>query len=521
MRQVLTGLVSGVAAAMLWSTASADELNMAVKTETSSMDPHWQTLIVNIQIDRHIFDHLIEFGNNMELSPGLATSWKALDDKTWEFKLRKGVKWHDGSPFTADDVVFTWKRAASVPNAPNPFGQYIRGKKIEKIDDHTIRVTTEGPNPLILTDMAQFAIVSKKHGEGASTADYNSGKATIGTGPYKFVKYVAGDRIVMDANPDYWGGKSKWDKVTIRPIKLGPARIAALKAGDVDLIDFVPPADINTLKKDSDVAVWQGPSNRPVFLHLDSNRDLSPSMMDNDGKPLWPNPTRNWKVRKAISLAINQEAIVDKVMEGNALLATQLVPPGFFGYNESLKPGEHDVDRAKKLLAEAGYPNGFQVTLNGTHDRYINDKQIVEAVAQMVARIGIKVKVKTHPVATYYTTANTGAFSFWLGSHSVSTGEPSAQLNHLIHTTFPGTAYCCTPRGYSNPRVDAVIEKGMVTVDNNAREKLFKEAIGIAIDDVAIIPLHYQLNTWASRPDLKYTTRIDEMSLANNAMKIK
>jgi peptide/nickel transport system substrate-binding protein len=124
-------------------------------------------------------------------------------------------------------------------------------------------------------------------------------------------------------------------------------------------------------------------------------------------------------------------------------------------------------------------------------------------------------------VATYYTTANTGAFSFWLGSHSVSTGEPSAQLNHLIHTTFPGTAYCCTPRGYSNPRVDALIEKGMVTVDNDARAKLFKEAIGIAVDDVAIIPLHYQLNTWASRPDLKYTTRIDEMSLANNATEIK
>jgi len=521
MKRLLTGLLSGVAAVMLWSAASAEELTIAVKTETSSMDPHWQTLIVNIQIDRHIFEHLIEFGDNMELSPGLATSWKALDDTTWEFKLRQGVKWHDGSPFTADDVVFTWDRAANVPNAPNPFAQYIRGKEIEKIDDYTFRVTTKEPYPLILTDMAQFAIVSKKHGEGATTADYNSGKATIGTGPYKFVKYVPGDRIELVANTDYWRGKPKWDKLTIKPIKLATVRVAALKAGDVDLIDFVPPADINTLKKDSSVSVWQGPSNRPVFLHLDSNRDLSPSILDNDGNPLWPNPTRNWKVRKAISLAIDQNAIVDKVMEGNALLATQLVPPGFFGYNEDLKPGEYDTDRAKKLLAEAGYPDGFQITLNGTHDRYINDKQIVETVAQMVSRIGIKVKVRTHPVATYYTTANTGAFSFWLGSHSVSTGEPSAQLNHLIHTTWPGTAFCCTPRGYSNPRVDDLIEKGVVTVNDIEREKLFKEAIGIAIRDIAIIPLHYQLNTWASRPNLKYTTRIDEMTLAENVTKIK
>ena len=519
MKNLRIGLVSGVAAAMFWGAALADEITMAVKTETSSIDPHWQTLIVNIQIDRHIFDHLIEFGDNMELSPGLATSWKALDDTTWEFKLREGVKWHDGSAFTADDVVFTWKRMTEVPNAPNPFGQYVRGKAIKKIDDFTVHVTTEQPNPLMLTDVAQFAIVSKKHGEGATTADYNSGKSTIGTGPYKFVEYVSGDRIVLEANPDYWRGPPKWDKVTIKPIKAGPARVAALKAGDVDLIDFVPPADINTLKKDSSVAVWQGPSNRPVFLHMDSNRDLSPSILDNDGNPLWPNPTRNWKVRKAISLAVNQEAIVDKVMEGNALLATQLVPPGFFGYNEDLKPGEYDPDAAKKLLAEAGYPDGFQITLNGTHDRYINDKQIVEAVAQMVSRIGIKVNVRTHPVATYYTTANTGAFSFWLGSHSVATGEPSAQLNHLIHTTWPNTAYCCTPRGYSNPRVDDLIEKGMVTVDNNEREKLFKEAIGIAVRDVAIIPLHYQLNTWTSRPGLKYTTRIDEMTLAENLSK--
>ena len=369
------------------------------------------------------------------------------------------------------------------------------------------------------TDVAQFAIVSKKHGTGATTADYNSGKATIGTGPYKFVEYVSGDRIVMEANLDYWGGEPEWDRVTIKPIPTGPARIAALKAGDVDLIDFVPPADINNLKQDSCVAVWQGPSNRPVFLHLDSNRDLSPSILDNAGNPLWPNPTRDWRVRKAISKAISREAIVDKVMEGNAVIGTQLLPEGFFGYNEELTPETYDPEGARMLLAEAGYPDGFEITLHGTHDRYINDKQIVEAVAQMVSQIGIKVNVKTHPVATYYTTANTRAFSFWLGSHSVSTGEPSAQLAHLIHTTWPGTPHCCTPRGYSNPRVDDLIEEAMVTVDDNARSRLFQDAIAIAVHDVAFIPLHYQLNTWASNPSVKYTDRIDEMTLAQNASK--
>ena len=519
MNKTMTIVTGAIVGAFMASGAWAEEIKIGLKSETSSMDPHWQTLIVNIQISRHIFDHLIDSGDSMELKPGLATSWKPISDTTWEFKLREGVKWHDGSPFTADDVVFTWERTNNVPNAPAPFSQYTRGKKITKIDDFTVHVTTEKPYPLMATDVARFAIVSKKHGEGATTADYNSGKATIGTGPYKFVEYVPGDRIVLEANPDYWGGKPAWDRVTLKPIPSGPSRIAALKSGDVDLIDFVPPADINKLKQDSDVAVWQGPSNRPVFLHLDSNRDLSPSIRDNDGNPLWPNPTRDWRVRKAISKAISREAIVDKVMEGNAIIATQLVPVGFFGYNEDLEPEPFDPEGAKKLLAEAGYPDGFRITLNGTHDRYINDKQIVETVAQMVSKIGIKVDVKTHPVSTYYTTANTGAFSFWLGSHSVATGEPSAQLNHLIHTTWPGTPYCCTPRGYSNPRVDNIIEEGMETVDDADREALFKEAIGIAVKDVAFVPLHYQLNTWASRPGLKYITRIDEMTLATNAMK--
>ena len=512
-------IVALLATAAISSAAWSEELRIGIKTETSSIDPHWQTLIVNIQIDRHFFDHLIEVGDSMELKPGLATEWKAIDETTWEFKLREGVTWHDGSPFTADDVVFTFARTDQVPNAPAPFSQYTRGKTVKKIDDYTVHVSTEGPYPLMATDVAQFAIISRKHGEEATTADYNSGKATIGTGPYKFVEYVPGDRIVMEANADYWGGKPAWDRVVFKPIPAGPARIAALKSGDVDLIDFVPPADINSLKEDPDVAVWQGPSNRPVFLHLDSNRDLSPSIMDNDGNPLWPNPTRDWRVRKAISKAISREAIVDKVMEGNAVIATQLLPEGFFGYNGEIEPEAYDPEGARKLLAEAGYPDGFEITLHGTHDRYINDKQVVEAVAQMVSQIGIKVNLKTHPVATYYTTANTRAFSFWLGSHSVATGEPSAQLNHLIHTTWPGTPYCCTPRGYSNPRVDDIIEQAMVTVDDAAREQLFKDAIAIAVKDVAFIPLHYQLNTWASNPSVKYTDRIDEMTLAQNASK--
>jgi peptide/nickel transport system substrate-binding protein len=283
------------------------------------------------------------------------------------------------------------------------------------------------------------------------------------------------------------------------------------------MIDVVPTADIANLKKNPKVVLSQGVSNRVIYLHMDHDRDNSPFITDAGGK----NPLKDWKVRKAISKAINRPAIVDRVMEGIAIPAGQLLPEGFFGVSPNLKPEAYDLEGAKKLLAEAGYPNGFGITLHGPNDRYINDYKICQAIAQMLARIGIKTQVETMPKAVYFAKASRGgpggtpAFSFILVGWGAGTGEASSPLKSLLHTWDKARGFGASNRGrYSNPEVDKMVEDALATVDDAKREKLLQKATEIAMQDLGIIPLHYQVNTWATRKGLAYQPRTDEATIA-------
>ncbi len=509
-------------ASAVWavSPAKAEDLTIALASEPTAIDPHFHNLTPNNALSMHMFDALVIFDEKQQVTPGLAVSWKAIDDLTWEFKLRPNVKWHDGSPFTADDVVFTFNRAGNVPNSPSGYGTYTKGKTAVKIDDLTVHVKTPKPYPLMVTDLTTFTIVSKKHGENATTADYNSGKAAIGTGPFKFVEYVPGDRIVLEANADYWGGKPKWDKVTLKPIKSGPSRVAALLAGDVDVIESVPTADIARLKKEPNLSLSSGISNRVIYLHLDHQRDDSPFVKSADGGPI-KNPLKNVKVRQAISMAINRKAIVERVMENVAIPAGQLLPEGFFGVSPNLKPVEYDLDGAKKLLKEAGYESGFQMTLHGPNDRYINDAKIAEAIGQMLTRLGIKMSVETMTRSVYFKRAsrggpnNTPEFSFMLVGWGAGSGEASSPLKSLLHTYDRERGFGASNRGrYSNAEVDRLLEQALATVDDKKRQDLLAQATEVAIKDGGIIPLHYQVNTWGTRKGLSYTPRTDERTVA-------
>lgn len=510
-----------IAAMFSYSTsATAKDLTIGLGSEPTSIDPHFHNLSPNNSLARHVFDRLVHTDETQTLTPGLAESWKPVDDTTWEFKLREGVKWHDGSPFTADDVVFTFERAPNVPNSPAGFGLYIKGKTAVKVDDHTVHIKTEKPYPLMANDMSTIIIVSKKHGEGASTEDYNSGKAAVGTGPYKFKEYVPGDRIVFTRNDDYWGGKPAWDNVIFKPIKSSPSRVAALLAGDVDLIEQVPTTDIEKLKTDPNVSLNQGTSNRVIYLHLDRFRDASPFIKAKDGGDI-KNPLKNLKVRQAITKAINRPAIVDRVMEGVAIPAGQLLPEGFFGVSPNLKPVEYDPEGAKKLLAEAGLEDGFQMTIHGPNDRYINDARIAEAVAQMLTRVGIETQVETMPRSVYFKRASRGGpddtpeFSFILVGWGAGSGEASSPLKSLIATHSKDKGMGTANRGrYSNPEVDKLIDEALSTVDDEKRQDILAKATDIAINDMAIIPLHYQVNTWGTRKGLKYNARSDEGTMA-------
>lgn len=518
--RVSLSLAAGALAAVLAlpATLAARELTVGLASEPSSIDPHYHNLTPNNALARQVFDRLIMPDEKQVLKPGLAVSWKALDDLTWEFKLREGVTWHDGSPFTADDVVFTFERAPEVPNSPSSFGTYLKGKTIEKLDDFTVRIKTETPYPLMPNDMSTFSIVSRKHGEGAGTEDYNSGKAAIGTGAYKFVEWVPGDRIVLARNDDFWGEKPEWEKVTIKPIKSGPARLAALLAGDVDFIEGVPTTDIERLRDDKEITLSQGISNRVIYLHLDHFRDDSPFVKAADGGAI-ENPLRDARVRKAISKAINRDAIVSRVMEGVAVKAGQLLPEGFFGVSAKLQPVDYDPEGAKTLLAEAGVPDGFQLTIHGPNDRYINDAKIAVAIAQMLTRVGIKTAVETMPKSVYFKRASRGAeglpeFSLILVGWGAGTGEASSPLKSVLHTYDKERGFGASNRGrYSNPAVDKLVEEALSTIDDGKRAALLAEATEVAIEDGGIIPLHYQVNTWAGRKGIVYTARTDETTL--------
>jgi peptide/nickel transport system substrate-binding protein len=303
--------------------------------------------------------------------------------------------------------------------------------------------------------------------------------------------------------------------VTLRLLPQDASRVAALLSGDVQVIENVPTSDVANLRKDKRVAVFRTVADRLIYLHMDSDRDVSPFVTDKAGKPLAKNPLKDPRVRKAISKAINRPAMVDKVMEGEAVPAGQLVPEFLFGATKNLKVEAFDPEGAKKLLAEAGYPDGFGLTIHAPNNRYVNDAKVAQAVAQMLSRIGIDTKVVAMPSATYFTQATDLKFSFMLLGWSTGTGEASSSLKALLMTFNRDKGFGTANRGrYSNGKVDALTEDALATVDDAKREALLQRATELAINDTGIVPVHFQVNLWATRDGITYVPRTDENTLA-------
>ena len=506
--------------ACLAAPAAAQDLRVAVESGPTSNDPHYHSLVTNIAFSRHVFEPLVVQDATQKLTPGLALSWRTLDDVTWELKLRPGVAWHDGSPFTADDVAFTLARAGNVPNSPSSFAVYTRPiREVEIVDPLTLRLRTALPTPLLPNYLSLVMVVSRKHGEGATTADYNSGKAMIGTGPFRYVAWEPGQSLTLARHDAYWGAKAAWAKASFRAIPVDASRVAALRAGDVDLIEIVPPDEFAKLKGEPRFATAETVSNRLIFLMLDADRAASPFVAAKAGGPI-ASPLRDARVRKAISKAINRDAIVTRVMDGAALAAGDLGPPGYFGTSPELKPEPFDPDGARALLRDAGVGDGFALTLHGPSDRYVNDERILQAVAQMLARVGIAVRVEAVPRANYFTRASRLEFSAMLLGFSPNP-EVLGMLETLVHSWDAGLALGSNNRGrYSNPAIDALIQKARATMDDETRRRLTQQATRAALADTALIPLHFQVNTWAMRKGLAYESRTDEMTLATSVRRV-
>ena len=497
----------------------AQEIIVGTKQEPTSIDPHYHNFTPNDAAALSFFDPLVYLDNQQSLQPSLAESWESVDDLTWMIKLRKGVKFHDGSDFDADDVIYTMMRAPDVPESPSSYAQYIRGRTYEKVDSHTIKVTTEKPNPLFPNLIANVQIISSDLGANVSTNDFHDGKAMIGTGPYKFVSWTPGESLVMEKNQNYWGAKASFDKITLQTIKSAPARSAALLSGEVDMIDSVPLPDLETLGADSAITINEGITARTIYLHFDQFRENSPFVTGVD-----TNPLMDARVRKAISMAIDRKAIVKSVMQGKAVAAAAILPPNYSGVPQDLKVEKYDPEGAKKLLAEAGFPNGFGLTIHGPNDRYVNDAKIAQAVGQMLTKIGIDMKVETMPKSVFFKSASRGGpdgtpqYSFILVGITSSTGEASGSILPILLCYDKEKGYGSANRGrYCNPKVDDMYTEAMATVDDSKREGLLQDIIRITHrEDYGILFLHHQINSWATRGNIGYNARTDERTVVRD-----
>jgi peptide/nickel transport system substrate-binding protein len=516
MRNMLLGAAALLAAAIPATAPIAQpaDIRIAVRTDVSSIDPHYHAYIPNRAISRHIFDSLTAASPRGEVKPGLAASWKLVADDVWEFSLRDAA-FHDGSKLTAEDVAFTFVRAPDVPNSPSSYRTFMKSiEAVEVIDPRTVRIRTKGPAPTLLVDLESIAILSKAAAEGRATSDFNAGRAAIGTGPYRFIEWQAGSRLVLERNPAYWGGAEPWPRVIFRPIANDGARVAAMLSGDVDMIEGVPGVDRAKLAAAPNLALHETDAFRIIYLQMDSARDASPGLKDNAGNPLTRNPFKDARVRQAISLAINREGLAERLLSGQAKPAAQYVPHYVPGASPTLKPLPFDADRARTLMREAGWPDGFQIGLAGSNDRYPNDAQVAQAIGQMLARIGVKVDVQTMPASQLFSRGSKLEFSAIL-SGWVGNGEPSSTLVSLMATFDPAKGMGASNRGrWSNAEYDMALQAALRTMDEPKRLALYGRAAEIAIAEMGMIPVYFTINTWATRKDLTYVARGDETSLA-------
>ncbi|WP_158639026.1 ABC transporter substrate-binding protein [Elioraea rosea] len=510
-------LAAALLACALAFPASAQNLTVGMQTEPGTMDPQFNLLGSNTSALRNIYDTLLSRDPSLQVRPSLAESWRAVDETTWEFKLREGVRFHDGSPLTAEDVRFTIERVTRVANNPNSYATYIQGiREVQVVDPLTVRFVTNGPLPLLPSNISNIFILSSAKGV-RSTSEFNSGDAAIGTGPYRYSSWQPGQPLVLERNDSYFGGPAPWQRVTFRPITNDGARVAALLSGDVDFINGVPLQDVARLQREGGrTSVFGGPSAYVYMLFPEVGKDPLPGVRDVQGNPLPKNPWLDPRVREAMSLAINREAIVERLMEGRASVANQAVPAGFFGHSSRIPPARFDAERARALLRDAGYPNGFQTNLACPNDRFVNDSKICEAAAQQLQRIGIRVDLSTQPRTTFFPQRARREWPLHAAGWGSLTGESSYFLTSQVHTPNRDLGLgAINYSGISSPEIDELIQRGRRALDDAERRRILEEAMEKMIAQNLIVPILTFEAIWAGRADrVTFTPRADEETLA-------
>jgi peptide/nickel transport system substrate-binding protein len=537
LRSALLACTLAASAAQAQAPAAGSTLKIGLSSEPTSMDPHYHQAAPNDAMTSHMFETLIGQNAKMDLIPRLATAWKSVDDTTWEFTLRDGAKFSNGQPFTAQDVIFTFCRVMN--NEQSIGGSYPaivqKFANVEARDGNKLVIKTHKPYPLLPNDLTRTGMLWSgivEHGPitfdlknkcgvtgpWPTVADFNNGRDVIGTGPYTLKSYVKGTGIELTRNDAYWGDKPAWQTVKLIPVPAAGPRLTGLLAGDFDLIENPAARDVKRISETPGFGHVITPSVRVVYFQFDVARSPSPTVKAADGK----NPLQDVRVRRAISMAIDRKTIAARIMDGAATPANQFLPDGMFGTLPHPPELKYDPEGAKKLLADAGYPNGFELAISSTNDRYINDAQISQAVAQYLSRVGIKTTVDAMTRSVYFPKRAKREFSFAMGGWSSETGEASSFLQYWV-TRFDKEHGLGTSNygGYDNPEFDAVFKRALVTVDPAEREKLLQQSLTLALADLPSIPLHFESSIWAFKKGLAYEGRADQYTLAMSAKPAK
>ena len=523
MRSLLTGVLCST---VLLTSALAQTLTIGVRGGPDSIDPHFTATGTHAEALKHVYDTLVWSGDGLELEPRLAESWRAINDTTWEFKLRRGVKFHDGSDFTAQDVKFSIERIPTVAG-PNPTTIYVRRVKEAKvIDPLTLHVITDGAAPMLPNDFIRLFIVSAKAAAGLTkeTANeaFNSGKAAVGTGPYKYVSWQPKGDLVLARNDAYWGPKEPWARHVRKEIANDAARVAQLKAGQLDLITRVPATDVAALKRDAKINVQTIDTVYVFNVELDM-REKALNVSAKDGSALARNPFLDVRVREAIDLAIDRKTLASVAMEELGRPVNQMVTPSIFGFNKALAERRYDPAAARKLLADAGYANGFKVQFSFTQDRLPGDKEVGTSIAQMLAAIGIDAQPNAQPAAVFFPARTRGEYSMSMSGWGTLTGEAHYTLSSLAHSNDKDKKMgAFNVLNYNNPAMDKLLQDAAIEMDVAKRRKYLEDAAALLEKDRQRLPIVSVGSAWAMQKDkVTIKPRVDEDTLAMNIKPVK
>ena len=506
-----------VAATLTAFSASAATFRYADQGDAVSMDPHALNESLQLTIVANVFEPLVGRGKKLELVPLLATSWKQTSPTVWRFNLRQNVKFHDGTPFNADDVIFSYERSkAEGSDMKTKIGTV---KEVKKIDDYTVDFVTNEPFPILPDTINTWYIMSKvwcEKNNSTAPVDVRKGKenaATLranGTGPFILKSREPGVRTVFSSFPGYWDKvESNVTEATFTPIKNDATRVAALVSGDIDMMEPVPLQDIEKLKAAPNLKVLQGPELRTIFLGMDQSRD---ELLFSNVKG--KNPFKDKRVRQAFYQAIDIEAIKTRIMRGAATPTNLMIAPGIKGFVPELnKRLPHDAAAAKKLLADAGYSDGFEVGMNCPNDRYVNDSAICQAITAMLAQIGIKVNLMAETKVTYFPKILSRNTSFYMLGWTPDSYDAQNALFALIMTPSPAGQGLFNLGTYSNKRVDELSAQIASELDQTKRNAMIAEAFKIHSDDIGHIPLHQQALAWAMKKNVELVQLADNFNL--------